>query len=179
MSNGAGGVSRHTQASTRLDRLIRQLLPSSVGLGHRRHHDLRSESIPTPRRCRHVYIPPMLGIGSQSSKRWLHLFKRPQIQACSTYTRATSHCRSAPKMPPEQTTAQPPPSTAVSAPVFSAWSVRKINVIRTEKCSDSPHRRSNHALRTTDTANAALPSNVFGLVASQRCRPSRLPAIEA
>lgn len=49
----------------------------------------------------------------------------------------------------------------------------------TEKSSATPHTRSSHAHAHTDTTNAALPSIVFGFAANHRCRPSRLPTIDA
>ena len=190
----SGGVSGHTQAPTRLDDPIWQPLPllrqasganviaiSDLGPFALRGAAPTCEPPGTTRTTRGRRQTP--SVSPVPPERLLHLFKRLRIQACSTYTGATLHCRFAPRMPPEQTTAQLPPSTAVSAHPWSAvslCSVRGFSVAtRTEKCSDSPHRRSSHAKATTETANAALPSNVFGLVASQRCRPSRLPAIEA
>ena len=185
-------MSGHTQAPTRLDHPIWQPLPllrpasgtdviaiSDLGILALRGAATTCEAPGTTQ----TRVGRRRWVVESSQSECLHLLKRLRIQACSTYTGATLHCRFAPRMPLEQTTAQLPPSTAVSAHPWSAvslCSVRGFSVAtRTEKCSDSPHRRSSHAKATTETANAALPSNVFGLVASQRCRPNRLPAIEA
>ena len=50
---------------------------------------------------------------------------------------------------------------------------------RTEKSSVNPQIRNSHAHVTTDTANAALPSIVFGVLLDHRWRPRRFPTMDA
>ena len=51
--------------------------------------------------------------------------------------------------------------------------------MRTENAGITPVARSIHAQNTTEITKAALPSKVFDELGDQRCRPMRLPTIDA
>ena len=50
---------------------------------------------------------------------------------------------------------------------------------RTENASVNPQIRRAQAHVTTDTANAALPSTVLGVLLAHRWRPRRFPTMDA